>query len=120
MRRTSSTASVMPVPGPNSVPHTQPNAATTSTTCSAHSSDPADPPAQLRAHRTLAYTYAMLGHLDDANVQLNHALDLAIETGDQAGQAHPHRLLSAVWERLGRPAQALDHAQRALNQYTAV
>ena len=79
----------------------------------------ADPPAQLRAHRALAYTYAMLGHLDDANAQLNHALDLAIQTGDQAGQAHTHRLLSAVWERRGNPAQALDHAQQALNLHTA-
>jgi tetratricopeptide (TPR) repeat protein len=79
----------------------------------------ADPPAQLRAHRALAYTYAMLGQLDAANGQLNHALDLAIRTDDQAGRAHTHRLLSAVWERRGHPAQALDHAQRALDLHAA-
>jgi hypothetical protein len=36
----------------------------------------------------------MLGRFDDAHDQLNHALDLATQAGDQAGQAHTHRILS--------------------------
>src|SRR5262249_1007021 len=50
----------------------------------------ADPTAQVRAHRNLAHAYIQMSRYDDAHTQLNHALDLATQTGHQTGQAHVH------------------------------
>src|SRR5262249_10332940 len=79
----------------------------------------ADPAAQALAHRLLAVAYTQLGHFDDADTQLRHALDLYCQAGDQVGQAYNHLNLAQLWERRGRPAQALDHARQALDLYRA-
>ena len=79
----------------------------------------ADLPAQARAHRNLANTYTRLGRLDDAHVQLAHALDLATQTGDQTEEAHTHHNLAYLWEQRGDYLRALDHAQQTLDLYRA-
>ncbi|MDT5035180.1 MAG: hypothetical protein QOE03_365, partial [Micromonosporaceae bacterium] len=79
----------------------------------------ADPTAQARAHRILAGAYTTLGRLDDAHIELGHAVDLSARTGDQVGQARTRYALAVLWERRGRPAEALDHARRALDLYRA-
>jgi tetratricopeptide (TPR) repeat protein/transcriptional regulator with XRE-family HTH domain len=79
----------------------------------------ADPTAQARAHRYLAYAHIALGCFDDAHTQLRHALDLHRQAGDRVGQAYIHHGLTQMWERRGRPTEALDHAQRALDLFRA-
>ncbi|MDT4986096.1 MAG: hypothetical protein QOI74_190, partial [Micromonosporaceae bacterium] len=79
----------------------------------------ADPTAQARAHRILAGAYTTLGRLDDAHIELGHAVDLSARTGDQVGQARTRYALAVLWERRGHPAEALDHARRALDLYRA-
>jgi tetratricopeptide (TPR) repeat protein len=79
----------------------------------------ADSVAEARAHRTLARAYIRLGRLDDAHIQLSHALDLAIKSNDQTGQAHTHYGLGYLWERRGGYPQALDHARQALDLFQA-
>jgi tetratricopeptide (TPR) repeat protein len=65
-------------------------------------------------------TRALVGFFDVHNhwadwVQANQtALELARRTGDRAGQAHTHNSLGAVFWRLGRHLEALDHQQQAL------
>jgi hypothetical protein len=54
----------------------------------------ADPTAQARAHRYLAYAYTRLGRFDDAHTQLRHALDLTSRAGNRVGQADIHRTLA--------------------------
>jgi tetratricopeptide (TPR) repeat protein len=79
----------------------------------------ADPTAQARSHRLLAYAYTQLGRFDDADTQLRHTLDLATRTGDQAQQAHTHYNLAFLWERRGEAVHALPHARQALRLYQA-
>jgi tetratricopeptide (TPR) repeat protein len=71
-----------------------------------------NPAAQAYAHR-LAWAHIRLGRYPDAHTQLRHALDLYAQAGDLAGQARTHLALSYLWERQGRPDQALGHAQQA-------
>jgi tetratricopeptide (TPR) repeat protein len=78
-----------------------------------------DPPTQARAHRFLSGAYTLLGHLDDAQIQLSRALDLAIQTGDLIGQADAHGRLAYVWGQRGNLRQALDCARQALDLYQA-
>jgi len=79
----------------------------------------ADPPAQARAHLTLANAYTQLGHFDDAYIQLNDALDLTIQIGDRTGQAHTHHNLAILWERRCNYPRALNHERQALDLYRA-
>jgi tetratricopeptide (TPR) repeat protein len=79
----------------------------------------AQPPALVNAHRILASAYLALERLDDAHNQLQDALDLNIQMGDRAGQAHIQYTLATVRERQGRYDEALDHARRALDLYRA-
>src|SRR5262249_11047423 len=74
----------------------------------------ADPTKQAHAHRNLSFAYTLLGRLDDAHTQLNHALDLATRTGDKAEQAHTHLRLSHLWEHQGKYPQPPAHARQAL------
>jgi tetratricopeptide (TPR) repeat protein len=73
------------------------------------------PPAQARAHRILADAYTRLGRVDDAHTQLNHALDLATQSGDHTVQAHIHFGLCYLWERQDNYPLALDHARQSLD-----
>ena len=82
-----------------------------------------DPTVQANAHLRLAavYTrYTRLGCLDDADTQLRHALDLYAQADDQVGQAHARHGLGEVWDRRGRPAEALYHDWQALDMFRAV
>jgi tetratricopeptide (TPR) repeat protein len=92
--------------------------ATTSRAALAAARRLADPTAQTRAHRGLAYAYTRLGRLDDAHTQLSHALDLATRA-DPTEQAHTHQTLAVLWARRGDPAQGLDHAQHSLDLFEA-
>ncbi|HZM79714.1 MAG TPA: tetratricopeptide repeat protein [Candidatus Limnocylindrales bacterium] len=73
--------------------------------------------AQAGAHRRLAHAYLQLGRLDDAHIQLRHALDLHTQAGDLAGQARTHFSLGYLWERRGCPAEVLHHARQSLDLY---
>jgi tetratricopeptide (TPR) repeat protein len=79
----------------------------------------ADPAAQALAHRILAEAYIRLRRLDDAHAELNHALDLTIQTGDHSEQARTHHGLAYLWGQQSNYAQALDHARQALGLYQA-
>jgi len=79
----------------------------------------ADPPTQSRAHRILAGAYTMLNRFDDAHTHLNHALELATQAGDQAGQAHTQNRIAYLWGQRGNPTQGLSHIQRAFDLYQA-
>jgi len=79
----------------------------------------ADPATKACARRNLAIACIQLGHFDDAHDQLRHALKLATRTLGRIEQAHTHFGLAHLWDRQGRPARALEHAQRALDLYCA-
>jgi tetratricopeptide (TPR) repeat protein len=79
----------------------------------------ADAAIQARAHRLLAHAYTQLGRIEDADAQLERALDLCGQAGDRVGQAHTHLKLTLLWGRRGRHAEALDHARQALDLYRA-
>jgi DNA-binding SARP family transcriptional activator len=79
----------------------------------------ADPLAQARAHRTIADAHTQLQRLDDAHIQLQHALALSIQVGDHAGQAYIHLTLGHLREQQGHHAEALDHARQALDLFEA-
>ena len=78
-----------------------------------------DPAGQLVTHRLLADAYTVLGRFDDAHVQLQHALDVGIQTGDRAGQGHTHLGLTRMWGRRGDHRRAIDHAYQALDLFQA-
>jgi tetratricopeptide (TPR) repeat protein len=72
---------------------------------------------QARSHRILAEAYTFLDRLDDAHTQLDHALELTTQAGDQIQQANTHLRLTTLWDRQGEPTQALQHARQALHLY---
>ncbi len=80
----------------------------------------ADLPAQARAHRILAYAYILLGHLDNADTHLGHAVHLYHRSGDHSGHAHTEHDLALMLGRQGRITEALDHDRRALALFQAV
>lgn len=79
----------------------------------------ADPALQAHAHRILAAAHLRRGpgNIDDAHTHLVHALELYRHANDRLGQAHTHHNLGLLWERRGRPAEAVDHARQALDLY---
>ena len=79
----------------------------------------ADPTAHAFAHRGLARAYILLGHDQDAQVHLRHALFWFDRAGHALGRAHVHHTFAVLWERLGRPVDALHHGQQALDLYRA-
>jgi DNA-binding SARP family transcriptional activator/tetratricopeptide (TPR) repeat protein len=79
----------------------------------------AEPAAQGHAHRTLAFAYTQLGRVDDAHVELGHALGLHRRIGDLVGQAYTHRSIAYGWGRQGRYAEAVDHARQAMDLFRA-
>jgi tetratricopeptide (TPR) repeat protein len=74
----------------------------------------ADPYAQAQAWCMRAYADTRLGWFDAADTDLRQALGLY---ADPVGRAHAHLNLAYVYERRDRPAEALDHSQRALELY---
>jgi tetratricopeptide (TPR) repeat protein len=79
----------------------------------------ADLTAQARVHIPLALAYTRLGRDDDAQTELQQALDLYNEVGDQVGQGYAHLNISRMLERRGRLATVLDHDLRALDLFRA-
>jgi tetratricopeptide (TPR) repeat protein len=78
-----------------------------------------EPVAQAQAHRFLASAASHLNHLDLARIHLLRAFELAGHSADPTSQAHTQLLLSNLAARQGRNAEALDHAERALDRYRA-
>jgi tetratricopeptide (TPR) repeat protein len=76
-----------------------------------------DPAGQAHTHRGLARAYLRLGRVDEARIQLGHALDRFRELGDRVGEAHTTRNLALVLESQGCHREALEHARRALTLY---
>lgn len=74
----------------------------------------ADPAAQARTNRLVAWAYTMQGHHDLAHAHLRQALDLYQHLGDEVGEAYSHYNLDYLWWLRGDSAQALYHADRAL------
>jgi hypothetical protein len=71
-----------------------------------------DPTGQALARRNLAGAYTQLRRFDEAEAELNQALDLYRQVGDETGQAHTHHGLAHLWQRRGDPVRALDHARQ--------
>ena len=84
---------------------------------------------QARAHRNIAYSYISLGRLGESLLHLERALDISRVLDDPADTANGHlamyELLHAKGADLdaetgsGHHREALDHARRALELYTA-
>jgi DNA-binding SARP family transcriptional activator len=69
--------------------------------------------------RGLTTVCTELGLWDEAHAYGEEALRLATETGDTNLQAFVHLHLGSVWDRQGRPAEAIGHAHDALGLYRA-
>jgi tetratricopeptide (TPR) repeat protein len=78
-----------------------------------------DMPAQALSHRHLARAYGFLGRLDEAQVELQHALEVYGRSDDRVGQGHTHLNLAWLRERQRRHADSLEHARLALDLYVA-
>lgn len=79
----------------------------------------ADPAARAFTHRHLASAYIGLGRFAEAEAQLRSALRVFKET-DRLGRAHTHFAFAVLIGRMGRHADALDHARQAHGLYRAV
>lgn len=75
----------------------------------------ADPAVQAWARRALARAYTRLNLFEDAENQLQDALDLCHQSADLAGQADAHHILAILAWRWKRLPRALDHAQQCLD-----
>jgi len=80
----------------------------------------ADPAIQIRIHRILARARIQLGHSEDANRHLRHALTLAETANDIMSQAHIHNSIGHLRERDGRHEEALHHARLATALFRTV
>jgi DNA-binding SARP family transcriptional activator len=78
-----------------------------------------DQDGQARVHRLLARAYGRLGHADDANVQLEYALDLFNRAGNRIGQAHTRHSIAELLAQQGRYAEALAQDRQALDLFRA-
>jgi tetratricopeptide (TPR) repeat protein len=79
----------------------------------------ANPGMRADAHRMLARAYTRLFRLDDARIELSHALELYRRVGDSSGQANTHLNAALVWERQGEYGSALNHSRTALDLFVA-
>lgn len=77
----------------------------------------ADPRATALAHRILARAYIETSRYEEADAQLDLAMDADTGSGNLAGQAHTHHHRAYLCERRGRYRAALDHTQQALALY---
>jgi DNA-binding SARP family transcriptional activator len=69
---------------------------------------------EARAHMGLAHAYLMLGKYDEADSQLQQALDRAVAGGDTFAMAFTHRVMAQVQWRRGDLHEALRHAETML------
>lgn len=60
------------------------------------------------------------GYWDDLSTSHHTALEAARRAGDLSGQGHAHRELGFAHIRLGRPAEAETHLQRALDLFVEI
>jgi tetratricopeptide (TPR) repeat protein len=74
-----------------------------------------DPAVETLAHAFLGDAYAQLDRHDEAIKHLHHALVVAEQHQDEAGQARAHLILSWAWKHRGDPRPAVVHASRALD-----
>jgi tetratricopeptide (TPR) repeat protein len=79
----------------------------------------ADAAARAFTHRHLAAAYIGLGRYAEAETQLRNALRIFDET-DRLGRAHTHFAFAVLSGRIGRNAEALDHARKAHDLYRSV
>ncbi|GII61455.1 SARP family transcriptional regulator [Sphaerisporangium krabiense] len=70
--------------------------------------------AQSRAHMALGLVHTALGDYDEATDDYERAVAFFARSGDGMGQVNAHRGMSWLCERAGRPADALNHALRAV------
>jgi tetratricopeptide (TPR) repeat protein/transcriptional regulator with XRE-family HTH domain len=78
-----------------------------------------DVAAQAVSHRLLARAYGLLGRVEEAHVELQHALELYGRADDRVGQGHTHLNLAWILEQQRRHGDALEHARLALDLYVA-
>jgi DNA-binding SARP family transcriptional activator/tetratricopeptide (TPR) repeat protein len=76
-----------------------------------------DTAGQGHAHCHLGITYANLGSYTEAETHLREALALYGEIDDPRGQGVAHTGLETLFHRRQRPADALRHAEQALDQF---
>src|SRR5262249_51224840 len=77
----------------------------------------AAPTAQATAPRRLGWAYPMLGRIQDAHTQFQHALDRYGSLSDQVGRADTHLDIGRACTLADRNAEALHHAEQALDLY---
>ena len=77
-----------------------------------------DPAAQARMYLILAFAHLRLGDVDSAQGHLKHTLDLTAAE-DGAGRGHIHMTLGEILDGQGQHAEALEHAQQALELFRA-
>jgi DNA-binding SARP family transcriptional activator len=72
---------------------------------------------QARAYRGLARACLQLGHFEDADTHLRHALRLGTEIDARAGLGHTHLALAQLLEKRGDIHAGLHHAELAVNLF---
>ncbi len=78
----------------------------------------ADDPAAAFAYRFLSAVQGRLARFDEANANIQRAVELTRATGDRPGEAESHFVLSYVCWLQGDSDGALDEARQALKQYS--
>jgi DNA-binding SARP family transcriptional activator/tetratricopeptide (TPR) repeat protein len=76
-----------------------------------------DPVKQAYAHCYLGCTYVWAEKHEDANTQLDTALELYRDVGHEVGQAYVHYYLAWMLERQERNEEAFAHVEQALSLY---
>lgn len=72
---------------------------------------------QAAVRRMLAYTYARLGHFDEARDQLTQCVQLCRKLGDRTGEALARQTLGWLAEQQQQYSDALSHAEQALGLF---
>ncbi|HEX6596529.1 MAG TPA: tetratricopeptide repeat protein [Acidimicrobiales bacterium] len=82
--------------------------------------DPAVTAPQFSALLEYSLTCSYAGELDEAVSAANRLLTLGVELGDANAEARGHDCLSLACLRFGRPSEALEHAERAVELYATI
>jgi DNA-binding SARP family transcriptional activator/tetratricopeptide (TPR) repeat protein len=72
------------------------------------------------ARGLLAHTYIRLGRFDEAQSELQQAIDLSTRAADPLGTARAHLYLSFLHEQCHRPAEAIGAGERAHALYRSI
>jgi len=78
-----------------------------------------DPAAQAHAHRGLGSAFVRLARYDDADVELQRALEFYREAGDLLGQARTHHIRGTMFDHLGQQHRLIDESRCAHALYRA-